>query len=130
MRISDWSSDVCSSDLLIALEWAARLDIVKAGVGENRKMVRSCALRAVEPELIFFGVREDFDNGAEKAGAGKYLREWQARLLHQIQHAAENDRCTDTETHHGTRQQIPAAARVKQVAIQIIGARRSEEHTS
>src|SRR3546814_4603386 len=26
---------------LIALEWAARLDIVKAGVGENRKMVRS-----------------------------------------------------------------------------------------
>src|SRR3546814_4032587 len=63
MRISDWSSDVCSSDLR------------------------------------------------------------QARLLHQIQHAAENDRCTDTETHHGTRQQIHAAARVKQVAIQIIGAR-------
>src|SRR3546814_7331511 len=31
---------------LIALEWAARLDIVKAGVGENRKMIRSCALRA------------------------------------------------------------------------------------
>src|SRR3546814_16842233 len=86
-------------------------------------MIRSCALRAVEPELIFFGVHEDFDNGAEKAGAGKYLREWQARLLHQLQHAAENDRCTDTETHHGTRQQIHAAAREKQVAIKI----RSEE---
>src|SRR3546814_16303104 len=90
---------------LIALEWAARLDIVKAGVGENRKMIRSCALRAVEPELIFFGVREDFDNGAEKAGAGKYLRERQARLLHPIQPAAENARCTATETHHRPRHQ-------------------------
>src|SRR3546814_5259274 len=55
MRISDWSSDVCSSDLIISLEWrlysalaaasARRLAAVGDGLGEE-EVVASLLLHA------------------------------------------------------------------------------------
>src|SRR3546814_720395 len=41
MRISDWSSDVCSSDLLLRLQHAARRQARRLGRGEAFAMVEN-----------------------------------------------------------------------------------------
>src|SRR3546814_9447077 len=46
MRMSDWSSDVCSSDLLGAASWAAIDDATALGYGSYASAVNSVALGA------------------------------------------------------------------------------------
>src|SRR3546814_13211646 len=45
MRISDWSSDVCSSDLLVLADHAARIAAVGAGLGAEIQGMRGHAQR-------------------------------------------------------------------------------------
>src|SRR3546814_4740838 len=54
MRISDWSSDVCSSDLLDALaQVEAGLDFADEGdVGESDESCANDAIAALEAELV------------------------------------------------------------------------------
>src|SRR3546814_12035702 len=46
MRISDWSSDVCSSDLLVPLVEALKMPIVPIGVGAQAATYRRIQLPA------------------------------------------------------------------------------------
>src|SRR3546814_19237443 len=89
MRISDWSSDVCSSDLLVrqaehpdpALEAAGLQDDVVAA--DLRQRAREAAVVAGELEVAPRGVgtvlREDRVEAAEVAGSSEESRvgkEW------------------------------------------------------
>src|SRR3546814_8927844 len=57
MRISDWSSDVCSSDLLAAIEGGARqVECTINGIGER---AGNCAL---EELVMALGVRDGYYN--------------------------------------------------------------------
>src|SRR3546814_7968256 len=47
MRISDWSSDVCSSDLGMLVDRARRIDLLNAGTGEHQpRIARQCGVLA------------------------------------------------------------------------------------
>src|SRR3546814_15839231 len=62
MRISDWSSDVCSSDLRIALTptmgnlHRGHLRLVEAGHAQAQRVVTSVFVNPLQ-----FGLNEDFD---------------------------------------------------------------------
>src|SRR3546814_15306826 len=70
MRISDWSSDVCSSDLMIAS--TAMIRQMRESVKESRKMSGDCAaefplsvqLAGREPAVMAEAARLNQDRGA------------------------------------------------------------------
>src|SRR3546814_5995466 len=68
MRISDWSSDVCSSDLGIVSEDLARnLRIETENVHASRRPMATVDMRATTPELLCgFPVFKDLDDAELK----------------------------------------------------------------
>src|SRR3546814_1018191 len=91
MRISDWSSDVCSSDLLLAVQDAA-LGLADVAVGGLRRL----ALRLVE-HLPDVGEVEPLALGDEDDGIGLVVRQALADVLVLPRHVLEIGRASCRE---------------------------------
>src|SRR3546814_1387738 len=104
MRISDWSSDVCSSDLL-------------ADAGEGRGV----AARVAGEIVVEIGVRVEVEDRHRAVASRRGLDEREGHRMV----AAEGERNVSILAHIGD---VPADHRV--VLRRVFGQRRSAEHTS
>src|SRR3546814_10157833 len=68
MRISDWSLDVCSSDLVPAPDQPHRQEQRKAEINMQRILVETA--RGDEPHLVFLEQRGELDQGHERSNLG------------------------------------------------------------
>src|SRR3546814_5446842 len=117
MRISDWSSDVCSSDLASAKRRRARRREACAYLGRDLD-IRSCRAKSRHPE----GVR----------------KRWASRLRSMRTGKGESVQTHIRERYspNGRAPQSPSSAKRRQATRRCAGARaprlppRSEEHTS
>src|SRR3546814_1299996 len=58
MRISDWSSDVCSSDLLTPVQAAALFKAAGFPIGADKHPVNRCGQQA-DPRVLFDDMNDD-----------------------------------------------------------------------
>src|SRR3546814_10829374 len=111
MRMSDWSSDVCSSDLLLAaLALALRLDDAEAGGGEVGQHEDESRIGRVKQQIL---ARE----GVQRAGRQQQQHEHHGHEAELSRQAAPERKEAEQQQHR--HQQLPKHRK-----------RRSEEHTS
>src|SRR3546814_8417027 len=117
MRISDWSSDVCSSDLL-----------GRVGIGEGHRQadaIGGLRQRVAVAEYDDVGVMGAVHRvGAQfRPDAGRFARDQREPGAHRsAAAAARGSRCTDVD--------VGFAAHLAQDAVPLVFQLRSEEHTS
>src|SRR3546814_12819216 len=73
MRISDWSSDVCSSDLDFLV--IARCEALIAGLGEAEALARSAAYEAAGADMILIHSKQKTPDEVES-----YVRAWTGKV--------------------------------------------------
>src|SRR3546814_19869411 len=110
MRISDWSSDVCSSDLPLA--WGDDDDHRALAVA-GREIAAEQAIDGVaEPRAVLAGIEHFGDAAHVGDRADRDVGEGQADLATFAGRAASLDRCEKRQGRIGAGQQIPGGENV------------------
>src|SRR3546814_12114295 len=84
MRISDWSSDVCSSDLLAAVGWSLGANVLLKALGEMGANAPIEAAAAASAPFVLEACAHKLDSG--------FSRVYQRRLLRDLKQMRSEER--------------------------------------